>query len=209
MPAAQGDRRFPEKVCGVLQVSSPMAVNGDVSVHGTGRMKVLFRETEKNMEAEDTKRQMLRHTVATLAYRGNKVVRGVPEGFDHFHANGTVRTPIQILAHLGDLLEWALSLACGESRWHDTEPQSWDREVDRFFVGLKAFDRYLSSEARLEADPEKLFQGPVADALTHVGQIALLRRLAGAPVRGENYFVADIATGVVGPDQPPPRREFD
>ncbi len=161
------------------------------------------------METSATDRQMLRHTIATLAYRGRKVVDGVPEGFDQFRANETVRTPLQILAHIADLLEWGLSLACGESKWHDSKPGSWERERGRFFEGLKAFDGYLSSDAQLKANPEKLFQGPVADALTHVGQIALLRRLAGVPVRGENYFVADIAAGVVGADQPAPHKEFD
>ncbi len=161
------------------------------------------------MPGKDEQREMLRHTVATLAYRGNKVVRGVPEGIAHFHAGGKVRTPVQILAHIGDLLDWALSMARGEPKWHDTQPGSWAAESDRFFAGLRTLDDYLSSGAPLKADPEHLFQGPVADALTHVGQIAILRRLADAPVRGENYFLAQITAGVVGPDQPAPRREFD
>ena len=160
------------------------------------------------MATQDAKREMLRHTIATLAYRGNKIIREVPERFEHFQA-GTVRIPIQILAHIGDLLDWALSMARGEPKWQDTEPGSWKREVGRFFDGLKAFDGYLTADAHLKADPERLFQGPVADALTHLGQIALLRRLAGAPIRGENYYVAEIVTGAVGPDQPAPRKEFD
>jgi hypothetical protein len=81
--------------------------------------------------------------------------------------------------------------------------------VQRFFDGLGRLDAYLASDAPLGAPPEKLFQGPLADALTHVGQLAMLRRVAGAAVKGENYFKADIAVGRVGADQPPPRREFD
>jgi hypothetical protein len=161
------------------------------------------------MAGQDDKREMLRHTLATLAYRGNKAIHGVPEGIAHFHAGGTVRTPVQILAHIGDLLDWALSMARGEPKWHDTEPGSWAAESGRFFAGLQALDQNLASGAPLQADPEHLFQGPVADALTHVGQIAILRRLAEAPIRGENYFVAQITAGVVGPDQPAPRKEFE
>ncbi len=161
------------------------------------------------MPTGDAKREMLRHTLATLAYRGNKAIRGVPGDFPRFRAGEKTRTPVEILAHVGDLLDWALAMASGQPKWRDTEPGSWERETGRFFAGLKAFDDYLASDAPLEAEAERLFQGPVADALTHVGQIAILRRLAAAPVRGENYFVADIAGGVVGPEQAAPRKEFD
>jgi hypothetical protein len=156
----------------------------------------------------DTKREMLRHTLATLAYRGGKAVRGAPEGFAQFGAGGGARTPAEILAHVGDLLDWALSIARGEQRWQDSAPLAWDEEVARFFKGLEEFDAYLASEAPLAATAEALFQGPIADALTHVGQIALLRRMAGAPVRGENYFRAEIKAGRVGAEQAAPRREF-
>ena len=157
----------------------------------------------------DTKREMLRHTLATLAYRGGKAVRRAPEGFGEFAAGAKLRTPVQILAHVGDLLDWALSLARGEQRWRDSSPLAWDEEVRRFFRGLEEFDAYLASDAPLAVSAEGLFQGPVADALTHVGQIALLRRMAGAPVRGENYFMAEIVAGRVGDEQAAPRREFD
>ena len=75
-------------------------------------------------------------------------------------------------------------------------------------VALNALDAYLASDKPLHAPVEKLFQGPIADALTHVGQIAVLRRLAGSPVKGENYFVAEITAGRVGHDQAAPKREF-
>ena len=157
----------------------------------------------------DTKREMLRHTVATLAYRGGKAVRGAPEGFAGFSGCEGLRTPVQILAHVGDLLDWALSMARGEQRWSDSKPLAWEEEVARFFKGLEEFDAYLASDAPLAVAAEGLFQGPVADALTHVGQLALLRRMAGAPVRGENYFRAEIGAGRVGAEQAAPRREFD
>jgi hypothetical protein len=154
-------------------------------------------------------RDFLRHAVATLAYRGGKVLRGAPDGFAEFRLSGTTRTPGELLAHMGDLLEWALSLATGAREWHNASPRPWEEEVARFFTALGAFDAYLASGAPLHAPVEKLFQGPIADALTHVGQIATRRTLAGAPVRGENYFLADIVAGCVGSEQSAPRREFD
>jgi len=156
--------------------------------------------------ATDAKRELLRHTLATLAYRGAKTVHNAPASFAEF--NGAGRTPAQILAHLGDLLEWALSMADGSRQWHDSNPLPWEQERARFFAALKKFDDYLASEQPLQAPIDRLFQGPVADALTHVGQLAMLRRLAGAPIVGENYFVADIAVGRVGAEQSPPKKPF-
>jgi hypothetical protein len=161
------------------------------------------------MYGPDASRAFLRHTVATLAYRGGKAVRGVPPGFGSFSPGGTARSAGRILAHIGDLLDWALSMARGEQAWTDSEPAPWETDAERFHAALRAFDDYLASTAPLAVPAEKLFQGPVADALTHVGQIAMLRRLAGGPIRGENYFKAEIVAGRVGPDQTPPRREFD
>jgi hypothetical protein len=158
--------------------------------------------------AADPKKELLRHTLATLAYRGGKAVRNVPEGFAEFQAGEGVRTPGQILAHIGDLLDWGLSIARGQQNWHDSKPMPWEQGVVRLFVALKKFDDFLASNEPLHAPIEKLFQGPVADALTHVGQIAILRRMASAPVKGESYYVAEIETGRVGADQAKPKREF-
>jgi hypothetical protein len=152
---------------------------------------------------------MLRHTVATLAYRAAKALRDVPDGFGEFRASPTSRTPSQILAHLGDLMDWALTQAKGQQAWTDTAPSWWNDDVARFFKALHALDDYLASPEPLGYEPGPIFQGAIADALTHVGQINFLRRMHGNPVRGENYFRADIATGRVGSDQAPPRREFD
>ena len=139
----------------------------------------------------DTKRQMLRHTVATLAYRGSKALSNAPEGFAMLRVGETTRTPGEILAHISDLLDWALCLAGGKHVWYESPVLPWEDGVAKFFAALKEFDSYLASQAPLGFPCEKLFQGPIADALTHVGQIAMLRRLAGASVRGENYFKAD------------------
>lgn len=160
-------------------------------------------------EATDSGRELLRHAVATLAYRGGKVLRDAPSGFASMRIGEKTRTPVEILAHVGDLLDWALWLAKGERRWKNSVPQAWEREVARFFDSLARLDALLASTEPIASSPEKLFQGPIADAFTHVGQIALLRRLGGLPVRGENYFRADIVTGRVGPEQSAPRREFD
>jgi hypothetical protein len=110
---------------------------------------------------------------------------------------------------MGDLLEWALSMAQGKQTWRDASPLPWNLEIERFYTSLKAFDAHLESDHPLNVPAGKLFQGPVADALTHVGQLMMLRRLAGTPPRGENYFVADITAGRVGFEQSAPVREFD
>jgi hypothetical protein len=161
-----------------------------------------------NSSNPDPKRELLRHALATIAYRGGKAIRNVPENFSAFNAGDGLRRPVQILAHIGDLMDWAFSIASGEQTWHDSEPRSWDEESSRFFSTLKKFDDYLASDEPLHTAPEKLFQGPIADALTHVGQIAILRRMAGGPIKGENYYVAEIVTGRVGADQSKPKREF-
>src|SRR5262245_58372070 len=127
------------------------------------------------------KRVMLRHALATIAYRGGKPLRDAPAAFANFDAGGGVKTPVQILAHIGDLFEWALTLVNGAQAWHDAAPLAWDKEVERFFSTLAAFDARLASDQPLACSEDKLLQGPIADALTHVGQIVMLRRIAGAP----------------------------
>ncbi|HEY4218034.1 MAG TPA: hypothetical protein VGM67_12905 [Gemmatimonadaceae bacterium] len=158
---------------------------------------------------ELTGRELLRHTLATLAYRGGKAMRGAPENFSAFRVAPGTRTPGQILAHLCDLMDWAYWMALGEQRWNNSTPQTWDVDVARFFDALGKFDQCLASDAAAGAPLTKLFQGPVADAFTHVGQINMLRRLAESPVRGENYARANISLGHVGEAQPAAVVEFD
>ena len=157
----------------------------------------------------DDKRALLRHMVATVAYRGGKAVRGAPASFASFSGDGADRTAVKILAHIGDLYDWALTQAKGAEAWNDSTPLDWDREVDRFFAAVQRFDDYLASDAPLAVTPEKLFQGAIADSLTHIGQIAILRRLGGAKMKSENYSRADIVSGRVGPEQTAAKREFD
>lgn len=154
-------------------------------------------------------RDCLRHGLATLAYRGGKVLRGAPPGFGSFKAGGTSRTPAEILTHVCDLFDWALSLVRGQEVWRDSSPGPWESDVERFFSTLHALDELLAGPGPMTCPWTRLFQGPIADALTHIGQLALLRRLAGSAIRGENYFKAEIVAGRVGPDQATPRREFE
>jgi hypothetical protein len=154
-------------------------------------------------------REMLRHALATVAYRGGKAVRDAPPAFAGFRAGPTSRTAAEILSHMGDLFDWALTQAKGAEAWHESDAGAWDATADRFFRALATFDAYLASDEPLECSEGRLLQGPIADALTHIGQLAMLRRLAGAPVRGESYARADIAIGRVGREQSAPRREFD
>lgn len=141
--------------------------------------------------------ELFRHALSTLSYRGGKAFRGAPESFSGFRLGESGRTAGEILAHICDVLDWGLIMAKDKHVWHESAPQAWDLDVERFFAVLAAFDAFIASGAPLQAPLDRLFQGPVADALTHVGQIAMLRRLAEAPLKGENFFKADIAIGQI------------
>ena len=154
-------------------------------------------------------RPWLRHACATLAYRGGKALRDAPDGFGSFSVGAASRTPSQILAHTCDLFDWAVSLVRGQQAWHDSTPGAWDADVERFFRTLGELDALLAGSGPLPCPWTRLFSGPIADAFTHIGQLAMLRRLAGSPVKGENYYAADVEIGRVGRDQAIPRREFD
>jgi hypothetical protein len=154
----------------------------------------------------DEKRELLRHALATVAYRAARALEGAPDHFAGFAGAG--RMPVQILAHMGDLFEWALSAAIGQERWQATQPRVWAEEKQRFFQSLQSFDAFLATGGALHAPVEQLLQGPVADALTHVGQLAMLRRLSGSPTRGESFYAAEIKAGQVGAEQPAAARPF-
>ena len=145
----------------------------------------------------DEKRALLRHLVAALTFRAKVAAAGAPENFSEFKIADTVRTPAEILAHLGDLLEGSLYLMKGEFVHLNSAPQSWKADVKRFFAAAAAFDDYLASDAAIQAPIEKIMQGPIADALTHVGQIVMLRRAAGSPIQPEGYFAAEIVPGKI------------
>jgi hypothetical protein len=176
--------------------------------------RVTRTNTVSNMDAEhgepDPACRMIRHTLATLAYRASKAVRGAPSDFGAFRVGTTTRTPAEILAHMGDLMEWALTMAQDRTQWRSAPVQAWADDVHRLFAGITALDTYLASGMAFEIRVlSELFQGPIADALTHTGQLTMLRRLAEAPIKGENYQRAHIGVGQTGVDQPQPQREFD
>jgi hypothetical protein len=162
------------------------------------------------MTTPDATHAVLRHLVATLAYRAAKVLRDVPAtSFSGFSSGQGTRRPVEILAHMGDLMAWAVRMAQGEYVWRADGSNDWDAEMRRFFNGLAALDQYLASNTPPDRYAEMLIQGPLADALTHVGQLAMLRGAAGIPLRPESYARAEIVAGRVGLDQAMPVREFD
>ena len=154
-------------------------------------------------------REFLRHTVATLAYRAEKVLRDSPDAFAACRLSPSSRSAVEIVSHLGDLLEWAERMARGEYVWDPQPSTDWAAACDRFFLRLKTLDAALV-DASLEKYPAPvIFQGPIADALTHVGQLAIMRGVAGAAVRPESYARAQIQTGRVGREQAAIRKEFE
>lgn len=164
-------------------------------------------QTRDPLPVDASARAVLRHMLATLAYRAAKVLAGTPADFGARTFGDATRQPTRIVAHLADLMAWGVTLARGEYVWTAAGGDDWNVEVTRFFDGLAALDGAIETLADGAVEP--LIQGPLADALTHVGQLAMLRGMAGAPVRPESYARADIVAGRTGRDQPPPKREFD
>ncbi len=156
----------------------------------------------------DLSREFLRHTLAALAYRAARACEHAPPGFGEFRASPLTRSSGEILAHMGDLFDWAASLAAGKPEWKPAKPQAWEQDVERFFAALARFDAALAKGGPIDVPLERLFQGPVADALTHVGQLALLRRAADSPQVGENYVKADIVMGRITKDLAAPVAPF-
>lgn len=156
----------------------------------------------------NTLRAMVRHLIATLAYRASKVLRDVPSSFQTASFGSATRRPVLILSHMADLMAWARTMVAGNVQWKAGAGEDWRVEQQRFLDELAAFDSDFAAIAPTTRLCEKLIQAPLADALTHVGQLAMLRGMAGCPVRPESYAKADIAAGRVGLDQPPPGFEF-
>lgn len=164
---------------------------------------------------DDTARALTRHAIATLAYRGARILRDAPAGFGDVRAGdpatGT-RSAVAILAHVNDLLGWTARMLAGApdwlTAWQAVPAGAWDDECRLFHARLAEVDRALLDDATLTLPLERIFQGPIVDALTHLGQLAMLRRLAGAPIRGEVMVLSDVVPGKLGPEQSPPVREF-
>jgi hypothetical protein len=160
---------------------------------------------------DPTTRLILRHLLATIAYRAGTVVRDAPVAFGEYRQTPDSPSSADIVAHMGDLMEWVLRLLRGEWQFTEAKALPWDQEVARFFRTLKAVDDELAAGAPIKWDPAKLIQGGFADALTHVGQLAMLRRLSGHTMKSESYARAEVVIGRVGLDQAPPvpRHESD
>lgn len=163
----------------------------------------------RNLPSDESARAVVRHLAATLAYRAAKVLRDAPADFAVFSAHAATRQPVQIVAHMADLMTWGSSLAGGENVWKPEGGGDWSTEVQRFFTALGTLDARLDAEGLPPGAAERVIQGPLADALTHVGQLAMLRGIAGVPIRPENYARADVVAGTVGPAQASPKREFE
>ena len=161
------------------------------------------------MATTDPSRIVLRQLAATLAYRAAKVLRDAPAGFDQQTFGSSTRQPVRIVGHMADLMNWGVSLAAGGKEWKAEGSDDWEKEVGRFFDGLAALDAAIAADGPFAGSIVKLIQGPLADAFTHVGQLSMLRGMAGAPVRPESYARATIVVGRVGLEQPLPGFEFD
>ena len=160
------------------------------------------------LQADAAARAVVRQLAATLAYRAAKVLRDVPPEFATRSFGASTRVPVTIVAHLGDLMAWGVTIARGDYVWKAEGSRDWNAEVARFFDHLGTIDRELASDT-FAGSIEKLIQGPLSDALWHVGQLAMLRGMADVPVRPESYARAEIIAGRVGLDQAAPRAEFD
>jgi hypothetical protein len=154
----------------------------------------------------DDKRTLLRHFLAALAYRTQKALRDAPESFADFRAAPKIRTPLELVRHMESVLGYARTFFIGGD-YDQTPLDDFQAEVLRFHATIEDLARHLESGAPLrEITPERLLQGPFSDAMTHAGQLAMLRRLSGSPVPPENFVYANVSADNLSPAQPPPAR---
>jgi len=146
---------------------------------------------------------MLRQFLAALAYRTQKALRDAPPGFAEFSAGNKTRTPKDLLRHMSGVLGYARTFFIGGS-YHANPLDTMADEITRFHALLEDLASHLDNGTLIGITEEQLLQGPISDAMTHAGQLALLRRLAGAPVPPENFVFADVRNNRLGPDQPLP-----
>jgi hypothetical protein len=150
---------------------------------------------------------LMRHAIATLAYRASRVLTATPSGFEGFDAGQGVMTPKKMLNHMSTILAYAHAQLMSEDFQRPTEVDEWSMEVDRFFETLTLLDRAVESGMRADADTVlRMLQGPMLDVATHIGQLSMLRRLAGSPTPKDHYIKAAVTIGRTGKDQPPPAR---
>jgi len=151
-------------------------------------------------------RALLRHFLATLAYRTQKAIRGAPPDYWFFEAGHEVRTPKVLLEHMTSVLGHARCRFRGGEWWPDPLDTP-EEEIIRFHDMLQDLSDHLEvGDALVDTTPYRLLQGPFSDAMTHAGQLAMLRRLHGVPVPPEDFIHAEIDPGEPGRDPSAPTR---
>jgi hypothetical protein len=155
------------------------------------------------------KNELVRHLLATLVYRTTKIIRDAPIEYSYTSIGEGVRTPEKVLGHINSLIQlsnrfWSTERPVSMADLRKASPKKgWEREVDLFYRLVAQFDATLAEHPEpRKYSPEKILQGPFMDAFTHIGQLALLRRMAGSSIKGDSYWMADVKIGRVGPDQP-------
>jgi len=150
-------------------------------------------------------RPLLCHFLAALAYRTQKALRGAPESFGTFRAADGIRTPAELLRHMSGVLGYARTFFIGGQNRPEPLPSLQD-EIIRFHELISELVQHIEADTPLREGmtAERLLQGPFTDAMTHAGQLAMLRRFAGDPVAPENFIFASIDPHQLGPDQPTP-----
>lgn len=161
-----------------------------------------------NTSLPERDRHLLQHFLAAIAYRTQKALRDAPAHYPDFHPGQEVRTPVQILRHMTSLMGYVRTFFVGGTYPFEPEPlPTFAEEIERFHDMLEDVGRFIMTDtAPTGITTEQLLQGPFSDVMTHVGQLAILRRLAESPVQSENFIYADITGKRLGKEQPLPKR---
>jgi hypothetical protein len=149
------------------------------------------------------KSDMIRHFLASIAYHATKAIKNAPDNYPELDIGKGVKNPRRILHHITGVLSYAHSFY----EHYDTtyfDMKSWDEEIEAFYDILFKLDKSFQEKSLNKATLEQLLQGPLSDTMAHVGQLLMLRRMAGSPIASENFLYADIQKGVLGPNQPEP-----
>jgi hypothetical protein len=149
-------------------------------------------------------RDLLKHFLAAIAYRTQKALRGAAPGFADFRASPTSRTPHELLWHMTGLIGYARTMFHG-GFFEPPRLSSFQGEVARFHTMLEALRGDLDNlSLSASITDAQLLHGPLADTMTHVGQLAFLRRLSGSPVASENFIFASISAANLSANQAEP-----
>ncbi len=147
----------------------------------------------------DTERQLLKHLLAALVYRFTKSIKDVENEFWNFKVKDGVRTPHQLVVHIINVLGYVKTFFIGGK--FRAKMQDVENDVNRFYEIIQELDKLISKDELREIHPKKLLQGPLSDSMTHIGQIAMIRRIFGSPIAPENFVFADIESNNLGKNQ--------